>query len=172
MRHRRHNPPLPPIDRRQSMAVDHVAKFVADEFVIEPRAFLRLGALGRVYHDWCEVHGVMNRRVSANELLLRLERDHGLTTGTIYLPVFDSGEPGGQVYALRGARLRDPALNARSAQGGVGPAWRPIGEGEVSDAGRVIERARERNRLKSREYYAKRKDELRAKRNAAKQERK
>lgn len=133
-------PPLSAIDRRQSMAVNHVAKFVADELIIEPKGFLRLSALGRVYHDWCEVHGVMNRRVSASELLLGLERDHGLTCGTVYVNV-QEGTPGA-LHALRGARLRLPELNARrkySADpgrggGGASPArWAPVIEGVVPD---------------------------------------
>jgi hypothetical protein len=97
------------------MAVDHVRKFVEDELIIEPKAFLRLGALGKIYHDWVEFHGVINRRVSANELLLRLERDYGLTPGTIYINLGREDE--GSIYGLRGARLRDPALNAKRRTG-------------------------------------------------------
>jgi hypothetical protein len=137
---RRRNPRLPPIDRRQSTAVNHVAKFVADELVLEPKAFLRLGALGRVYHDWVEFHGVMNRRVSANELLLRLGRDYNLTCGVVYVTGQD-GAPG-MLYGLRGARLRDPALNARGkyserytpTQRNAGRTrWVPVIEGSVPD---------------------------------------
>lgn len=140
----RRNPPLPVRDRRQSMAVDHVRKFVEDELVIEPKAFLRLGALGRIYYDWCEMHDVMNRRVSSSELLLRLERDYGLTAGTVYINAGREDEA--TLYGLRGARLRDPALNAKRPRVGfrprLGKAWAPIVEGIAPDvAERILDRA-------------------------------
>jgi hypothetical protein len=140
MTRRRRNPPLPPIDRSRSMAVDHVRKFVRDELVIEPKAFLRLSALGRIYGDWCEMHGVMNRRVSVSEVLLRLERDYGLTCGVVYIRVGQDDE--GKLYGLRGARLRLPELNGRGryahrhsrTERGASPArWAPVVAGRVPD---------------------------------------
>lgn len=123
--------------RAQHAAVDHLRKFVADELILDPKGVLRLGALGRIYFDWCELHGVVNRRLPSSLLLLRLEEDFGLKCGRVYAPVANrkDSEPV-IVYAMQGARLRDPKLNGRQtmkARVPVARAWRPIIEGLAPD---------------------------------------
>lgn len=116
----------------QSVAVNHVAKFVAEELILDPKGFCRLTALLRVYWDWCESRGVTNRRLPGSILLLRLEDDFELKCGNVY-----AGD--GRIYALRGVRLMHPALNRRSMtsiEGGkVDPskAWAPIIDGVHPD---------------------------------------
>src|SRR5262245_27877354 len=87
--------PGPPVTKtKQHPAVHHIRKFLADEFVVDPRGVTSISAFGRAYYQWCEVFDVRNRRLTPVALLDHLENHHGIVAKQCYLT------NGGMVYGI------------------------------------------------------------------------
>lgn len=95
---------------KQHAAVNHLRKFLDEEFALG-RGHVQATAFLRAYEWWCLSREVKNRRLSAVELLDRMEHEHGVTLRNCR--TMKDGEER-FVYALTPIRFRrDDSLNWR-----------------------------------------------------------
>jgi len=95
----------------QSPAVNHLAKFIAEEFVIGKGGCVQIGAFLKAYEWWTSARGVINRRLTPVELLDRVAQDFRIEPGKVRFTV--DGEER-FIYGLANIRFRnDPSLSWR-----------------------------------------------------------
>lgn len=138
LRLRRHGvvrPPKKPAVNKQHPAVNHVEKFLAEEFVVGAKGHTGISAFLRAYELWCAARDVKHRTMTPVSLLDYIERRHGVVARACH-----TGK-GTHVFALARIQFRTVGLDARlkasrtrNGFGSVARAWRDIrGEGPSDD---------------------------------------
>lgn len=97
--------------RTEHPAVNHLAKFIDEEFIVIKGGRVQISAFLKAYEWWCEGRSVVHRRFTPVELLDRVREDFGIEPGKIRFAV-DGQER--FAYGLPGIRFKnDPSLNWR-----------------------------------------------------------
>lgn len=95
----------------QSPAVNHLAKFIDEEFVVGAKGHVQISAFLKAYEWWTLSRGVVHRRLTPVELFDRVKRDFGIEPGKVRFVVDDHER---FVYALQGISFKnDPSLSWR-----------------------------------------------------------
>lgn len=95
----------------QHPAVNHLAKFIDEEFVVCAKGHVQISAFLKAYEWWCEGRSVVHRRLTPVELFDRVKQDFGLEPGKVRF-VVDGQER--FAYGLPGIQFKnDPSLNWR-----------------------------------------------------------
>ncbi|AMN47192.1 hypothetical protein ACG33_08810 [Steroidobacter denitrificans] len=157
--------------RAQHPAIDHVRKFLDECCVLSASDHVSIGAMHKAYVLWCEVRDVKHRRLDPVPFLAALEQDHGIVACTCR---WQEDGVWHSAYALKGVRFKDERLSALRKDieraGDYVDAYMAL-SGRVKETkeaaeAETVEAAEDERKRKSREYYLKNKDRLKARRNA------
>lgn len=131
--------------RTQHPAVNHLQKFVEEEFALG-RGHTLITAFTKSYEHWCDCRDVRHRRLTPVMLLDQLKQQYGIEPCNVRF-VRDGEER--FVYGLPGIAFKhDESLNDRLKRRGLDV--RTVEHGEDDD-----ESEDERRKRKRREYYLK-----------------
>jgi hypothetical protein len=163
---------------------DHLGRFVAENFELDPSGFCSHSALLRCYFDWTSAHEIVNRRLPFLLLLLRIEERFGAKAKLAWLSEDRSrtlpgeyaqadGRVSSRAYVVTGLRFKHRELNQRpgvDARGPVSRVWQRVAEGAVPDTIEPVDLSddedldeddpEEQHRQRRRDYYARNKDRI------------
>jgi len=126
---------------------DHVARFVEENFEIDPSGYCSHSALLRCYQDWCAAYNIVNRRLPLLVMLMEIEERYNARAKMTFLSVDRTrtapgdrqqadGSSRTQVYVIVGLRFKHAALNMRQSLGARGSpsrVWKRVASGSVLD---------------------------------------